>query len=73
MPFLGYLLYPETTRLAKRSRRRYIQKIRDYTQRLEKGIWSQREYQSHVTPLTAFTQHADAKAFRMSVFQRMLE
>lgn len=67
LPFLGYLLYPETTRLAQRSRRRYIQKFTACQLALESGAWSQKEFQNHVTPLTAFTQHADAKAFRQKV------
>lgn len=67
LPFLGYLLYPDTTRLAQRSRRRYIQTFKACRLALESGVWSQKEFQNHVTPLTAFTQHADAKAFRRKV------
>lgn len=67
LPFLGYLLYPDTVRLAQRSRRRYIQKIRTCQSAMESGVWSQKEFQNHATPLTAFTQHADAKAFRQKV------
>ena len=71
LPFLGYLLYPNTTRLAQRSRKRYIRKLRQYEHRLRKDIWTQKEYQRHVEPLIAFTQHADAKAFRKSVHQKL--
>ncbi len=67
LPFLGYLLYPDTTRLAHRSRRRYIQKIKTYQAALDGGVWTQQEFQNHATPLTAFTRHADAKAFRQKV------
>jgi len=27
---------------------------------LKEGVWTQKEYQLHVTPLTAFTLYADA-------------
>ncbi len=67
LPFLGYLLYPDTTRLAKRSRDRYVLKMKKYDLNLNEGVWTQKEYQKHVEPLTAFTLHADAKAFRQKV------
>lgn len=67
LPFLGYLLYPDTMRLAQRSRKRYIQKIKQYQTWLNSSVWTQKEFQNHATPLTAFTQHADAKAFRQKV------
>lgn len=67
LPFLGYLLYPDATRLAHRSRRRYIQKIKTCQTALDAGVWTQKEFQNHATPLTAFTEHADAKAFRQKV------
>lgn len=73
LPFLGYLLYPETIRLAKRSRRRYIQKTKQYERLLTEGLWTQQEYQKHIMPLTAFTLYADAKAFRQNVQKRLQE
>lgn len=71
LSFLGYLLYPDTTRLAQRSRKRYIQKIKQYQAWLDNGAWTQKEFQSHATPLTAFTQQADARAFREKVHVTM--
>ena len=73
LTFLGYLLYPETIRLAKRSRRRYIQKTKLYERLLTEGLWTQQEYQKYMMPLTAFTLHADAKAFRQKVQKRLQE
>lgn len=67
LPFLGYLLYPDRTRLAQRSRRRFIEKTKEYGRLLHEGKWSQKHYQRHIEPLTAFTLHADAKAFRLKV------
>lgn len=67
LPFLGYVLYPDTVHLAWRSRRRYRQKIKKYHLWLETGLWSQEEFHNHATPLTAFTKYADAKVFRRKV------
>lgn len=69
LPFLGYLLYPGQTLLAQRSRKRYIQKMVLYRSFLKSGTWTQRDYQRHVLPLTAFTWHAEAKGFRAKVNQ----
>ncbi|MCB0290738.1 MAG: RNA-directed DNA polymerase [Calditrichaeota bacterium] len=67
LPFLGYLLYPGQTRLAHRSRVRFIRKLRVYNDNLRSGVWSQEEYQQHISPLIAFTEYADAKQFRRTV------
>jgi len=67
LPFLGYLLYPDRTRLAQRSRKRFIKKLRLYADNLISGVWTQQEYQDHVLPLIAFTEHAAAKEFRKKV------
>lgn len=67
LPFLGYLVFPGTTRLAKRSRKRYISKITHYDSLVKNEVWSQADYQQHVLPLTAFTLHADAKGFRQKI------
>ncbi len=69
LPFLGYLLYPDAILLAKRSRKRYIQKVAEFGNNLEGGTWTQKEYQQHITPLTAFTEYAQAKAFRVKVHE----
>lgn len=67
LPFLGYLVYPEQIRLAHRSRVRFIKKLKCYKENLELGIWSQKEFQNHVIPLIAFTEHANAKEFRKKI------
>ncbi len=64
LPFLGYLLFSETIRLAKRSRVRFIKKIQKYNDYLESGRWSQKQYQEHVLPLISFTEYAQAREFR---------
>ncbi len=70
LPFLGYLLYPNQTRLGKRSKKRYIEKSKYFDDLLEQGIWSQKTYQKHLSALTAFTEHADAKAFRIHLLAK---
>lgn len=67
LPFLGYLLYPGRTRLAQRSQIRFIKKLRRYEENLILSRWTQSEYQAHVLPLIAFTEHAEAKEFRKRV------
>jgi len=67
LPFLGYLLYPDRTRLAHRSRIRFVKKLRFYADNLLSGVWTQKEYQDHVLPLIAFTEHAEAKEFRKKI------
>lgn len=71
LPFLGYLLYPDTVRLAQRSKKRYIRKMKKYEGFLKAGDWTQKVYQKHVMPLTAFTFYANAKAFRKKVHESL--
>jgi retron-type reverse transcriptase len=71
LPFLGYVLRPENTHLALRSRRRYLQKMKEAERLLNSGAWSQQDYQRHAAALTAFTFHADAKAFREKVHRSL--
>jgi hypothetical protein len=71
LPFLGYLLYPGRTRLALRSRKRFVKKLRLYAENLISGAWTQQEYQAHVLPLIAFTEHAEAKEFRRKVIAQV--
>jgi len=67
LPFLGYLLYPRSTRLGRISRQRFRAKCTAYSHKLNSGIWTQAEYQRHILPLLAFTRHANATAWRRSV------
>ncbi|MBW2737429.1 MAG: reverse transcriptase, partial [Deltaproteobacteria bacterium] len=70
LPFLGYLLYPDKTRLAHRSRTRFIKKLSIYEINLISGRWTQKEYQNHVLPLIAFTEYANAKEFRKKIIAK---
>jgi RNA-directed DNA polymerase len=71
LPFLGYLLYPDNTRLAYRSRTRFIRKLRIYENNLTSGTWTQKEYQNHVLPLIAFTKYAHAKELRKKIMKNI--
>jgi RNA-directed DNA polymerase len=53
--------------LAHRSRIRFIKKLRDYNGKLASERWTQREYQNHVIPLIAFTEHSNAREFRKKI------
>lgn len=67
LPFVGYVLRPYDTRLSQRSRRRFVQKFRQIDQKYQSGEWSEARCQRHALPLIAFTEHANAKAFRKQI------
>jgi hypothetical protein len=71
LPFLGYLLYPHKTHLTKGSRQRFAAKLATYTHNLSRNGWTQHEYQLHVLPLLAFTNHAHAKKWRSGLIEKM--
>jgi RNA-directed DNA polymerase len=66
--FVGYRLFRTHIELNARSKKRFIGKINAYQQYLDDELWSQSDFQRHVLPLVAFTEHASSKGFRMKVF-----
>lgn len=68
LPFLGYVVLPYNLRLSLRSRRRFVQKLRNLEGKCQSGEWDEAACQRRALPLLAFTQHANAKAFRKKVF-----
>jgi len=70
LPFLGYLVYDNKIMLAKRSRQRFISKLKRYKYLLKTEQYSQSDYQKHILPLVAFTNYADSKGFRRSVIKK---
>ena len=68
--FLGYRVFPQTIKLARRSRSRFVKKYRSYEKWYLSETLGEDELANHMTPLLAFTQHADAKSFRKNVLQR---
>ncbi len=73
LPFLGYLVYPNVIKLAQRSKKRFVKKIEKFQYQLDTLVWSAKEYQRHITPLIAFTNHANAKAYRRKIFEKLGE
>jgi hypothetical protein len=69
LPFLGYLLFPERVRLARRNKKRFIEKSRLYDHYLQKGEWSQKAFANHIMPLVACTEYANAREFRKNVLR----
>ncbi len=67
LPFLGYLLFPNKIRLAKRSKKRFLTKLKQYEEKYETLFWNEAEYQRHLLPLLSFAQKADTLAFRRKV------
>ena len=72
LPFLGYLLFPGSVRLARISKKRFIQKSLLYDHYLQTARWSQKEFANHTMPLVAFTEYANAKEFRKNVYSAMV-
>lgn len=68
--FLGYRIFLDKIKLAKRSRSRFVKKYKNYEQLYLSGEWCEDELARHMIPLIAFTTHADAKSFRKNVIKR---
>ena len=67
MDFLGMRVFPNAVRLGRASRLRYRRKMVACDAAFARGEWGDQEYQNRSTALTAFTQHADARAWRRKV------
>jgi len=64
LPFLGYTVFPNKIHLNTNSRKRFKKKLVTFQYNLNAGIWSQQDYQKHVGPLLAFTNHANTFSYR---------
>ena len=69
--FLGYKIGKNIVLLNSRSRNRFCRKMLRCERLLSKGIWSEKEYQSHVLPLMAFVKYAYTKRMRKRIIERM--
>ncbi|MBM3839284.1 MAG: hypothetical protein FJ398_15210 [Verrucomicrobia bacterium] len=67
MDFLGYRIFPQTTRLSRRSKLRFRRKLKAYEGRWMAGEWTEETLQRHAEPLLAFVRGADSEAFRRAV------
>jgi len=70
LPFLGYVVFPDSLRLNKNSKKRFIRKMDLADGLLNTGEWTQEEYSSHVNPLIAFTEHANVFKFRQEFLKK---
>lgn len=70
MDFLGYRIFPDDLRLARRSKRRFASKFRAYEREREEGVWTELELQQRMTALIAFTLPCRSRGFRRNVMQR---
>lgn len=68
LSFLGYRVFPNKTKLNKRSKKRFIEKATIYENNLKTEKWTQAEYQQHILPLLAYTRYAETKGLREKVF-----
>ncbi len=71
LPFCGYILYPHYIRLSRRSKRRYIKKMKLLDEMYRTGEWSEASCQRRAQSLVAFTRHADAIQFRKNNMQSL--
>ncbi len=71
IPFLGYKIGKNVILLNSRSRNRFSKKLFRYEKLLSDGIWSEKEYQSHILPLLAFVQYAYTKKMRRRILSRI--
>lgn len=67
MDFLGMRVFPNAVRLSRASRLRYARKLKAYDAAFDSGEMGEAEYQARVTALTAFTEHADSRAWRRKI------
>lgn len=67
LPVLGYRVLPHQLKLGKRASRRFIKQIKDLDQAYITGLLSEDSYHRRLQSLTAFTTHAQARAFRQKV------
>jgi retron-type reverse transcriptase len=70
-PFLGYRIFPFHIRLLRRSKARFIKKMRYLDAQYQSGEWSETVCQRRVLPLVEFTKLADSTAFRKDVLERI--
>lgn len=69
--FLGYRVYGDHLQLAKRSRIRFVKKLKSYYEFLDNGKFSQFQFHDHVIPLLSFTKHARSYNFRKKTVEQI--
>lgn len=67
VPFLGYIVQSRGLRLNHRSRRRFVDRMRQLTATLNGGQITEREFSMRATCLLAFVNKAEAENFKKNV------
>lgn len=70
MDFLGYRIYPNTVRLARRSKVRFSRKKSVYEKLFLSGNWTELQLQRRMTALIAFVKPANTVGFRRRCFNQ---
>ena len=70
MDFLGYRLFPDSVRLARRSKVRFIRKFSRYEAAYECGEWTEKVLQRRMQALLGFVSHAATEGLRRDVMER---
>jgi RNA-directed DNA polymerase len=70
MDFLGYRVFPQELRLARRSKLRFARKFRRYEGEWIAGRWTELELQQRMQALVAFTLPACSRSWRRHVMHR---
>jgi len=71
LPFLGYNLFPNFTRLRSNSKKRFQLKLKKYVHLYKINKWSQSILQNHLLPLYAFVNYADSDGFKQKVLSTL--
>ena len=71
MGFLGYRVFPQELRLARRSKLRFARKFRRYEGEWVAGRWTQLQLQQRMQALVAFTLPACSRSWRRHVMNRL--
>lgn len=70
-PFLGYRIKSHVIALGGRAKRRYCKKVALYESLREKGVMGETECRIRLQTLTAFTERAYSKKYRMRVLNKV--
>ncbi len=69
MSFLGYRIFPQHIRLARRSRARFQRKFAKYTRIYRAGDWDEAELARHIEPLLAFVRRGASRSYRERIIK----
>ena len=70
IPFLGYRIFPGSIKLAPKSKKRLIKKLKLYEWKFKRGFWSELTLQKHIQPLFEFVKFADSLRLRNNIIEK---